>query len=54
MHQDHAATGMGLYLSKKSSTTTIDPYRCKIKIGKGTTFTLTFPQQNEFVHITGM
>lgn len=53
-HQDPAATGMGLYLNKKAAKSlhiTINVYS---KLSEGTTFTLTFPKKNEFVHITGM
>lgn len=53
-HQDHAATGMGLYLARKAA----DPLKIRIDVesvpGEGSTFTLTFPKSNEFVQITGM
>ncbi|MFT9597761.1 sensor histidine kinase [Mesobacillus sp.] len=53
-HQDHAATGMGLYLAKKAA----QPLKIRIDVestpGKGSTFTLTFPKSNEFLQITGM
>lgn len=53
-HQNRSATGMGLYLAKK----TAGPLRIGIEVssqsGKGTVFTLTFPKENEFVHITGV
>ena len=53
-HQDHAATGMGLYLARKAA----QPLRIRIDVesapGKGSTFTLTFPKSNEVVEITGM
>jgi two-component system, OmpR family, bacitracin resistance sensor histidine kinase BceS len=53
-HQDHAATGMGLYLARKAA----QPLKIRIDVesvsGKGSTFTLTFPKSNEFVQIKGM
>ncbi|WP_226646037.1 sensor histidine kinase [Mesobacillus subterraneus] len=53
-HQDHAATGMGLYLAKQAA----EPLKIMIDVesapGEGSTFTLTFPKSNEFVQITGM
>lgn len=53
-HQDNTATGMGLYLTKKIA----EPLMLKIgvhsKLGKGTTFTITFPDKNAFHHITGV
>jgi two-component system, OmpR family, bacitracin resistance sensor histidine kinase BceS len=53
-HQDSAATGMGLYLAKKVAESLLINISVESKIGAGTTFTLTFPKKNEFVHITGM
>ncbi len=53
-HQDTASSGMGLYLVKNA----IKPLHIKIDVqsivGEGTTFTLTFPNKNKFVAITGM
>ena len=53
-HQDSAATGMGLFLAQKAA----EPLRIQIAVSsqwqEGTTFTLTFPKRNEFVHITGV
>ncbi|MFH7820036.1 sensor histidine kinase [Neobacillus thermocopriae] len=53
-HQDRASTGMGLYLAQKAA----EPLRIHLNVesflGKGTTFSLTFPKKNEFDHITGM
>ncbi|MBA9026061.1 sensor histidine kinase [Peribacillus huizhouensis] len=52
-HQDHAATGMGLYLAKKAAQPLhIDIY--VISELAETTFTLTFPKRNEFVKLTSM
>ncbi|HLR63525.1 MAG TPA: sensor histidine kinase [Lentibacillus sp.] len=53
-HQDTASSGMGLYLVKNA----LKPLHIKISVqsnvGEGSTFTLTFPNKNEFVAITGM
>jgi two-component system, OmpR family, bacitracin resistance sensor histidine kinase BceS len=53
-HQDHAATGMGLYLARKAA----DSLKIKIDVesspGVGSTFKLTFAKSNDFVRITGM
>ncbi|KAA9028405.1 sensor histidine kinase [Niallia endozanthoxylica] len=54
VHQDHAATGMGLYLVKKAAKPLVIHIAVASKPGLGTTFTLTFPKRNEFVNITGM
>lgn len=53
-HQDSAATGMGLYLAKKVAQTLLIHIAVHSEAGEGTTFTLTFPQPNETVRITGM
>lgn len=53
-HEDRAATGMGLYLAKKAAETLFIQIDAQSELGKGTTFTLTFPKRNEFVHITGV
>ncbi|WP_042460203.1 sensor histidine kinase [Neobacillus dielmonensis] len=53
-HQDRAATGMGLYLAKKAAKPLLLKFNVSSQLGKGTTFTLTFPKRNEFVHITGV
>lgn len=54
VHHDTASSGMGLYLAKNAAK----PLRIKIdvqsEIGKGTTFTLIFPNKNDFVTITDM
>ncbi|MNI10738.1 Sensor histidine kinase GraS [compost metagenome] len=54
MHQDHASTGMGLYLANKAAQTLLIHIHVKSELGEGTTITLTFPQRNEFVSITGV
>ncbi|MDR7237600.1 sensor histidine kinase [Neobacillus drentensis] len=53
-HQDHAATGMGLYLAKKVTKTLLINIDVHSKLGIGTTFTLIFPKRNQFLHISGM
>ncbi|WP_071394009.1 sensor histidine kinase [Bacillus tuaregi] len=53
-HQDSAATGMGLYLAKKAAEALSIHMAVESKPGLGTSFTLTFPNRNEFVKITGM
>ncbi|GCL73763.1 sensor histidine kinase [Paenibacillus naphthalenovorans] len=54
VHQDNAATGMGLYLTKKVAESLLIDISVESKLGEGTTFTLTFPKNNEFVRITSM
>lgn len=54
VHQDNAATGMGLYLAKKAAQPLFITIDVQSKLGEGTTITLTFPKQNDFVHIAGM
>ncbi|PCL91251.1 sensor histidine kinase [Paenibacillus lautus] len=53
-HQDSAATGMGLYLTKKVAEALMIRIQVESKPGIGTTFTLIFPKRNDFVSITGM
>lgn len=53
-HQDSAATGMGLFLAKKAAKPLLIKIGVNSNWGEGTTFTLTFPKRNDFVHITGM
>ncbi|AZU61872.1 sensor histidine kinase [Neobacillus mesonae] len=53
-HQDHAATGMGLYLAKKAARPLLIKFDVKSQPGAGSIFSLTFPKQNDFVRITGM
>ncbi|QCJ45079.1 HAMP domain-containing histidine kinase [Bacillus sp. S3] len=53
-HLDHAATGMGLYLTKRIAKPLLIEMNVQSRPGEGTTFTLTFPKKNDFVHIAGM
>lgn len=53
-HQDHAGTGMGLYLAKKAAQPLLIHIDVHSTFGAGTTFTLSFPQRNDFVTILGM
>jgi OmpR family two-component system bacitracin resistance sensor histidine kinase BceS len=53
-HQDSAATGMGLYLVRKAAETLHIQMTVHSEVGVGTTVTLTFPQKNELVRITGV
>lgn len=53
-HQDHAATGMGLYLAKKAADSLFIQLNVQSTLGVGTTFSLILPNRNEFVKITGM
>lgn len=50
-HQDHAATGMGLYLAKQVAEPLLIDMRAESALGKGTRFILTFPQENEMMRI---
>ena len=50
-HQDHASTGMGLYLARKAADTLHILIDVESTLGAGTTFTLTFPKKNEFVRV---
>ena len=54
MHQDTAATGMGLYLAKKAAQSLLIHIHVESALGIGTIVTLTFPQKNEFVRITSV
>lgn len=53
-HQDQSATGMGLYLTKQVAIALSIEIHVHSSLGVGTTFTLTFPQKNEMVQITGV
>ncbi|MGJ7911943.1 sensor histidine kinase [Neobacillus sp. LXY-1] len=53
-HQDSAATGMGLYLAKKAAEPLLISIQVCSKTGEGSTFTLSFPERNDFDHIAGM
>ncbi|AXI00155.1 sensor histidine kinase [Sporosarcina sp. PTS2304] len=50
-HQDHAATGMGLYLAKQVAESLHINIQVQSTIGKGTLFTLTFPKENEWTRL---
>ncbi|WP_163970339.1 sensor histidine kinase [Oceanobacillus halotolerans] len=53
-HQDRNATGMGLYLAKKVANALLINIEVDSTLGKGTTFTLKFPQKNTFLAMTSM
>ena len=51
-HHDNAATGMGLYLTKNVAQALLIHIAVQSQLGKGTTFTLTFPKRNDFVNLS--
>lgn len=51
-HQDHTATGMGLYLTKQVADALHITIEVTSEIAEGTVFTLTFPKENEFVRLS--
>ncbi len=53
-HREHASTGIGLYLAKKAASPLLIKIYVKSQFGQGTTATLSFPKQNEFVNLQGM
>ncbi|OZI13352.1 histidine kinase [Bacillaceae bacterium SAS-127] len=53
-HQDNAATGMGLYLTKKIAKPLLIDIAVQSELGVGTTVTLTFPKRNDFVRTISM
>ncbi|WP_175987704.1 sensor histidine kinase [Bacillus sp. Marseille-Q1617] len=53
-HQNTASTGMGLYLTKKVAGTLHIDVKTESVPGEGSTFTLIFPEENEFVDTRGM
>ncbi|WRP06558.1 sensor histidine kinase [Rossellomorea aquimaris] len=53
-HNDHASTGMGLYLTKRVSEPLLISIDITSKRGEGTRVNLTFPQKNDFVQLTGV
>ncbi|ALP36865.1 HAMP domain-containing histidine kinase [Paenibacillus sp. 28ISP30-2] len=53
-HSDHTSTGMGLYLTKKAATPLLIHIDMHSKPDAGTTFTLIFPKQNDFVSMVSM
>ncbi|BAB07631.1 sensor histidine kinase [Halalkalibacterium halodurans] len=52
--QTNGATGMGLYLAKRVAEPLLIDLAVSSTVGEGTTFTLTFPKENEFVRTLGM
>ncbi|WP_061810553.1 sensor histidine kinase [Rossellomorea vietnamensis] len=54
VHNDHASTGMGLYLTKRVSEPLLISIDIESKRGEGTRGTLTFPEKNDFVQLTGV
>ncbi|WP_019910219.1 sensor histidine kinase [Paenibacillus sp. HW567] len=52
--QEGAATGMGLYLTRQVAEPLLIGIQAASMPGEGTTFTLTFPRENDFLRITGM
>ncbi|MCK8489358.1 sensor histidine kinase [Paenibacillus sp. MBLB2552] len=53
-HEDHAATGMGLYLAKKAADSLSIRMSVESSPGEGTVFTLHFPKSNAYIHTLGM
>lgn len=53
-HREQASTGIGLYLAQKAATPLLIKIDVASQIGQGTTATLCFPKQNEFVNLQGM
>lgn len=53
-HQDHSATGMGLYLAKNAAEALHIDIEVSSKFGRGSSFTLIFPRKNNFQSISGM
>ncbi|WP_077213496.1 sensor histidine kinase [Bacillus dakarensis] len=53
-HQDHNATGMGLYLTKKVTAPLLIKIDVQSEVGMGTLFTLMFPKKNDFDHISSV
>lgn len=51
VHYDHAATGMGLYLTKQVAKPLLLKIDVDSQIGIGTTFIITFPIRNDFVDL---
>lgn len=53
-HYDNSSTGMGLYLTKKAANSLLIHMDVESQLHSGTTFTLTFPKNNDFVNIVSM
>lgn len=53
-HEDHAATGMGLYLTKKAAVPLLIEIEVQSALREGTAFTLSFPKRNDFSQVISM
>jgi two-component system, OmpR family, bacitracin resistance sensor histidine kinase BceS len=53
-HEDHASTGMGLYLTKKAAVPLLIEIEVQSTLGEGTAFTLLFPKRNDFSQVISM
>ncbi|MCR8658601.1 sensor histidine kinase [Paenibacillus endoradicis] len=53
-HHDNSSTGMGLYLTKKAADSLLIHIDVESVRNTSTTFTLTFPKNNDFVTIVSM
>lgn len=53
-HQNHAATGMGLYLAKQVADSLLITIHVQSIKDKGTLFTLTFPNENDLIRIASV
>ncbi|XXM72963.1 sensor histidine kinase [Lysinibacillus sphaericus] len=53
-HQNTSSTGMGLYLTKKAADAMHINVKAESEPGKGTVFTLVFPERNDFEGTIGM
>lgn len=53
-HREQVSTGIGLYLAKKAASPLLIKIEVESQIGQGTTASLSFPKQNEFVNLQGM
>ena len=53
-NREQVSTGIGLYLAKKAASPLLIKIDVDSQVGQGTTATLFFPKQNEFVNLHGM
>jgi two-component system, OmpR family, bacitracin resistance sensor histidine kinase BceS len=53
-HRDNAATGMGLYLTRKAAKQLFIHIDVNSNVGAGTTFKLSFPKKNDFVTVSSV
>ncbi|WP_313237551.1 sensor histidine kinase [Sporosarcina ureae] len=53
-HQNHAATGMGLYLAKQVAESLLITIKVESTVGNGTRFSLIFAKENEMIRIARM